>query len=230
MEESIGLMDAEQQELLSQMVAEAVDYIHGKARGEIINQLDNAVDVSETMAAITYKTTRGLLERHKKQGMSMEMDMSLAMGLATEVLDMQVEMWERMNPETQMDTQRLREDALLRTLMAHAENVGDDPAAKEEAAMMLRGFMQDGSVDQAFGYVNQRAANDGLDIEAIIRAGNQMLTRNHAEDPQMQSRRARATAQPTPMAAGVQQGLMAQAGPEVPPGPPPENTPYMWSK
>jgi hypothetical protein len=188
-----------EQGFLSQLIAEAVEYLHGRARKQVVRQLTAADNLSETMSAITYKLARGLLEKHKKQGMSMDIDMGLAMGLATEVIDMQIEMVERVAPERLgTDPQKLREDTLLRTMMMHAEQLKDDPAAQEEAQQLLRAFMQDGSADQAFSYVNQRAAQEGQNVEDMIRAGDSMARQVVGGGQR-------------PVAAGVQQGMGAPA-------------------
>ena len=185
----------DEQELMSQMIAEAVEYIHGKARDQIVEQLRSAEDTADTMAGITYKLTRGLIDKHREQGMAMDMGMDFAIGLATEVIDMQMEMLERIQPGIANSGQKLREDVLLKTVMLHAEETGGSPEAKEQAQQMLRGMMQDGSVDQAFGYVNQRAAQEGLNVEDMIRRGNTMAQEMVGGGQK-------------PVAAGVQQGLM----------------------
>lgn len=182
-------------ELLTQLIAEAVDYIHGKAREQVIEKLTASQNTSETISAITYKLTRGLLEKHKEQGMAMDIEMDLAMGLATEVIDMQMEILERIKPDLGPQAQKIREDALLRTMMIHAEQMEGNPDAKADAETMLRGFIQDGTADTAFGYMNKRAAQEGLSTEDMIRTGNKAVEQMVGGGQ-------------TPVAAGVQQGLM----------------------
>lgn len=196
-------------ELMNQMIAEAVDYVHGRARDQIVKQLGNAKDTSETMAAITYKTAEGILRKYKGKGLDAELD--LAMGLATEVIDMQMEILERVNPNVvNTNQQRLREDALLRTITMYAENLEDTPETQAQAKEMLASFMQDGSVDTAFGYVNRRAKEEGLNVDDMIRRGNAMAmdavgggrrpvadaVQNHVETPEMMQARVRATHAP----------------------------------
>ncbi len=182
-------------ELLTQLVAEAVDYIHGKARDQVVEKLTASENMSETIAAVTYKLTRGLLEKHKEQGLAMDIEMDLAMGLATEVIDMQMEMLERIRPDLGEQSQKIREDSLLRTMMIHAEQMEGNPDAKADAETMMRGFIQDGTADVAFQYMNKRAAEEGLSTEDMIRTGNKAVEQMVGGGP-------------TPVAAGVQQGLM----------------------
>lgn len=172
-------MGDEMQDQLDQLIAEAIDYIHGKGRDAIIEQLDNSDDTSGTMAAITYKVSKALLERHKKDR-SLDITMDLAMGLATEVIDMQVEMLERMNPGLTNNTNvnRLREDALLKTTIMHGEQLEKEggPSLKDDARVMLADFIRDGTADNAFQYVNKRANQEGLNVDDMMRKGNEMLT------------------------------------------------------
>ena len=108
----------------------------------------------------------------------MDITMDMAMGLATGIIDMLMEIQERINPgmSENTNTQRLREDTLLKTTMLHGEQMGDAPETKEEAQSMLRGLMEDGTVDRAFGYVNRRANEEGLNVDDMMRRGNEMLT------------------------------------------------------
>lgn len=186
-------------DLLNQLVAEAVDYIHGTAREQVVKQLSNADDTSETMAAITYKTAEGILSRYKKKGLDAELD--LAMGLATEVIDMQMEILERINPGVaETNQQRLREDALLRTIVIYAENQEDTPEVQAQAKEMLASFAQEGAVDTAFNYVNNRAAQDGLNVDDMIRRGNDMAAQAVGGGQR-------------PVAAGIEQARQADTGP-----------------
>ena len=193
------------QEILNQLVAEAVDYIHGKARDQVVHQLGNAKDTSQTMAGIAYKASEGILKKHKKRGF--DVDMALAMGLATEIIDMELEMLERISPDVaNSNQQQLREDTLLRTMLIHAEKVQEEnPDAKEDAMVMMRSFIEDGSTDQAFEYVNKRAAREGINIDDMKRAGNEMAMSTVGGGKR-------------PVAAGVEQAMQ---------GGPPEDAPLM---
>jgi len=175
---NVGAPPQAQRDLLDQMVAEAVDYIHGKARTQVVEQLRNSTNTSETIAAITYKVSRGIIERHKQDGMAMDIGMDFAVGLAAEIIDMQIEMMERINPgfAENSNMQRVREDAMMRAITLHGEQVEDTPENREEASVMLRGMMQDGTADKAFGYVNNRADQDGLNVDDMMRRGNEQTT------------------------------------------------------
>lgn len=186
--------DTPDADFTNQLIAEAIDYIHGKAKTEIVDLLTKTEDTSGTMGAMAFKITKGLLDKHKDAGMAMDIEMNVAMGLATEVIDMQLEILERVQTETPFDPQRLREDSLIKAITMYGEQFEDDPEAKEAASTMLRGMIQDGTTDKAFGYINKRASQEGANLQDMKRQGMGLLETN--------------APQKTPMAEGVQRGLM----------------------
>lgn len=185
-------------DFINALVAEAVDYVHVQNRDKIVELIGKSDDTAGTMGAITYKLTRGLIEKHKKQGLSLDIEMDTAMGVATEVIDMLMEIQERVETDTPINAQKTREDALLNVMMQHAETLSDDDVSREDAAVMLRGMMQGGEVDQAFGYVNKRAEEEGINPNDMMRQGTELAKQaSEARAPQQK-----------PVAAGVQQALM----------------------
>lgn len=193
--------ESEEVDFINQIVAEAVEYLHVKNLDRVVDLLSKTDDTAGTIGALAYKTTRGLLEKHKKAGMSLDIEMDTAMGVATEVIDMIMEINQRVNADTTMDEQRVREDALLQVMMQHSKELSDDEISRDDAAVMLRGMMQDGTVDEAFGYVNRRAKDEGLNINDIIRKGDDLRDKAMTErGPQKK-----------PVSAGVEQALMGGA-------------------
>lgn len=225
--------DSPEGELLDQMVAEAVEYVHVRAKPEVIETLRKTDNTSATMGALTYKISRGLLERHREAGLNFEVDMNLAMGLATETLDILGEVAERVNPDAAMNIDRVKQDALLHTVSLHGKQLDkeDDPRIREEAKVALRNYMADGSTDMAFNYINQRAKSDGLNTNDMKRRGSQM-----AMDSMQKSAGAK-----NKLAAGVQAGLappppvegipppMTDAPPQGMPPPPQGQAPPLMS-
>ena len=136
----------------------------------------------------------------------------MAMGVATEVIDMQMELLGAVDKTINANPAKMREDALLYTMMQHAEMMADDPNAQSDAAVQLRGMMQDGSVDEAFGYINERSAEEGINVDDMIRRGDDL--RSRAEE----GRAAKSGPGPqmNPMAEGVQQGVQEQQGGPAP--------------
>lgn len=216
-------------DFLNMLAAEAIQYIHADATEEIVNVLTNTSNTSEAIGATAYKITKGLLDRHKPEAISLEADLSHAIALGTEVTDMLVEVVQAAQPEAIMDPDKVREEALLRATVMHGEEVEakGDPDAKEEAGVMYATMMQDGTVDQAFQYVDKRSAELGLNTNDTMRAGIELGTGYTS-----------GLLEKNPLAKGIEQGTqnMAKMGktPEdaAPPpeqGPPPEepNAPLM---
>jgi hypothetical protein len=212
-----GSIDAK---YLNQLTAEAVEYVHGDAREQIVDALNNTDNTPEAVAAITYKVTKGIMERHKKIGLGIEADLSHALALGSEVNDMLVEIIERTQPNSGMDFQKLREESMLRATVMHGEDADtiatDDD--REQAQVMFAGMMQDGSVDEGFKYVNQRSAELGLNPNDMLRTGGQAGVK---QVPQLQAKQ-------RPIAQGVQQGVRnmqempTQAPPSLMGSPPPQ--------
>ena len=196
--------DSEQGQFVDQLTAEAIEYIHGTAKDEVLSAVTDTDNTGAAIGATTYKITAGLLDKHKKEGMAMDIEMDVVMGVATEVIDMLAEILEATQPDAIGNGQKLREDALLQAMMMHTEKFEGDDRAKEEAEVMLRGMVQDGTADKAFNYVNKRAAEEGVNTNDMQRQGNTLL----ADSGYSQNRNAQ---QERPVAAGVRQGLMEQS-------------------
>lgn len=188
-------------DFINSMVAEAVDYVHGENRDKVVELLAKSDDTSGTIGAITYKLTRGLIEKHKKAGLALDIEMDTALGVATEIIDMLMEVQERVQEDHSYDPQKIREDALLHVMTQHSETLSDDDVSRQDAAVMLRGMMQGGEVDQAFDYVNKRAKAEGINPQDMMRQGTELAKQASAA----------AAPQKKPVAAGVQQGLMGGA-------------------
>ena len=203
-------------DFLNQLSAEAIQYIHEDAREQIVDVLTNTDNTTEAVAATTYKITKGLLERHKTEAMDLEADMSHAVALATEVTDMLVEVVEAVQPDAAMDTDKLREEALMRATVMHGENLEQqgDPQQKEEAQVIYARMMQEGTVDEAFSYVNKKAEQHGINTNDMMRKGNEL------SQPFLKQQVDQNVAKQKPLAAAVSQATQAPANP-----PPPEPQP-----
>lgn len=186
--------DTPEAEFTNQLIAEAVEYIHEKNIDGVVKLLTESKDTADTMGALAYKVTKGLIDKHKKAGMAMDIEFNVAMGLATEVIDMELEILDKIQKDPLYDPQRLREDALMHAIVMYGEKHQDDPEAKEASQTMLRAMMMDGTTDQAFSYVNKRAAQEGVNINDMKRQGMGMLEQSGP--------------QKNPVAEGVQRGLM----------------------
>jgi len=201
------------QMFISQLTAEAQEYIFDTAKEEVRDAITNTENSAEAIGATTYKVTKGLLDKYKKVGISLEADMSHALALGTEITDMLVETVQAMQPEAILNPDKLREEALMRATVMHGEDIEklDDPEAKEEAQVMYANMMDDGTVDQAMGYVNSRSADLGLNTNDMMRTGVEQGTK-FAQDTM---------AAKDPLAEGIAKGLhnMSTPGQAAPPAP-----------
>ena len=186
--------------LVDQLVAESVEYIYGREFDNVTSLLRNSKDTSGTIAALTFKTVKGVLKKKKDQ-LDLDIEMDTAMGVATEVIDMQLEILEKVQPDAVMDPQKIREDSLTRAMVMYGEQFNDDETARSDAQVMLRRMMNEGVTDQAFNYVNKRAKDTGLNTNDIMRTGGEVL--------------ARQAPQQTPLAGGIRQGLMGEPTPPM---------------
>ena len=197
-------VDSRELELVEDMQADVLEYIHGVGTEQIINLLDESVNTSETMAVIAYKAVRGVAEKHKATA-RVEMDMDMMLGVTTDAIDMIVEVAEASGQvHKSMNIQQLKEDTLLRTTVMHGEQVPQTEENRQRAATDLRDYVADGA-DKAFDYVNRRAQAEGINPQNMVRAGNEMLygSRTPVEDK---------------LKEGVKKGLMSQTA--VGSGPP----------
>jgi len=174
------------QELVNSLNKQVEQHIHGQGREEILAQLEQS-PTPDTIAKITHDLIMMMDGQASQRGAPLEMD--VIMGVATETIDILVEILEAMG-QAQGDPEDIREETLIKTLLLHMETIGDDPEEKAAAQQLLQGLMADGSVDMAMKHINSKADASPEQMQA---AGAAMIA------PQQ-----------TPVAAGVRQGLMDQ--------------------
>ena len=168
---------------INQIVTKVEQYIHGAAREQIISQLEQN-PTAKAVAAITYKIVIGADEQATQKGVSLELD--ILMAVATEAIDMLIEIMEAMGAKFNAD--EMREESLLQLVILHMEQVGDDPEEKAAAEEMLAVLTEDGTMQKSMEHIDSKA---DASSEQMLAAGQQMVA------PQKK-----------PVAAGVQRGLM----------------------
>lgn len=213
-----GTVDADFLNLLS---AEAIEYIHDTSKDQVVNVLTNTDDTAAAVGATAYKITKGLMTKYKPDAMSLEADMSHATALATEVTDMLIEVVEATQPNAAMDVDKIREEALMRAVVMHGEDVDKnaDETTREEAQAIYANMMADGSVDEAFGYVNKRSQELGINPNDTERKGIQGgldWVKNHPNFMQKK-----------PLAQSVAEGVELERSRAMPP---PDQQPGLMSE
>lgn len=160
-------------------------HIHGRKREQILDQFSRN-PTADAVASITYDLIRKMDEQASQRNSPLELD--VLMGVATETIDILVEIMEAMG--INMDPNEMREEALMKMVLLHMQFVEDDPEEKAAAQELLMALQEGGEFDQGMEYIQKRASASPEELQA---AGAAMVS------PQQ-----------TPMAAGVQQGLMNQ--------------------
>lgn len=170
--------DPREAELVEEMTLDAMEYIHGKGTKTLVDMLKNSTEQSATLASFAYMVVRQAAEKHQATA-TVEMDMDMLMGVATETIDMAYEVAEAAGQVIPgSDVKRGKEDTLLKLTVMHGENIKGDqpdytPEQKQAAATDLRDYMSDGGTQKAFNYLNTRAKQEGLNPLDMMRAGNE---------------------------------------------------------
>lgn len=173
------------QELVTSLVKQVEQHIHGRAREEILAKLEQS-PTADTMAQIVYDLVMLMDQQASTRGAPLGVD--VLMGVATETIDMLIEIMEAMGIKPNVD--ELREETLIKIILLHMKAVEDDPEEKAAAQELLAELTSDGTMDQVMDHIGQRA---NMSSEQMQMAGQSM-----------------AGPRQNPVAAGVRQGLMNQ--------------------
>ena len=173
------------QALIDNLNKQIEQHIHGPAREKTLSQLQRN-PTAQAVAAITYEIIMEMDSQAAARKAPLEMDVVLA--VATETIDMLLEIMVAMGIQIKMD--EMREESLLKLSLIHMKEVEDrgDPEEIEAAKAMLAALGEEGLIDQSMQHINSRASASPEEMQV---AGQRMMAPKQ-----------------TPMAAGVQQGLM----------------------
>ena len=171
------------QALVDKLNHQVEQHIHGRQREKILTQLQKN-PTADAVASLTYELITGMDKQAEERGAPIGLDVIL--GVATETIDILVEIMEAMGVE--MDPEEMRSESLMKMVLLHMQMVEDDPAEKAAAQEMLVALTEDGSIDQSMEYISKAA--------------------NASPEQMQQAGQVIATPQQDPLAAGVQQGLM----------------------
>lgn len=142
------------------MVAGLRGHIFGKGEQGIVEQLTKAQgdEIGRVMGEITFALVQEAA--HQAESAGRELSMDILLGVATEVID---DLSELMDAHGVTITDKDREYALLYAQQLYQQSL--DPSEEEQAAakQQLAALKQDGSVDTATKYVQQRGMEAGVD-------------------------------------------------------------------
>ena len=171
------------QDLVNRLVSQVEKTLHGPAREQILGQLEQN-PTADAVAEITYQIVTGLEGQAEQGGAPVELD--ILMGVATETIDMLVEIMEAMG--IKLNPEEMGEESLMKMVLLHMKAVEGDPEQKAAAQELLASLAEDGTVDETMAHINGKASASPEEMQA---AGAQM-----------------GAPQRKPVAAAVQQGLM----------------------
>ena len=168
------------QQIVNQLVAEVEKQLHGPMREQMLQKLE-ASPTADTVAEAAHNTVMAI---DGSSDAPIELDILLA--VVTETIDMMVEVMEAMGIE--MNSEEMREEALMKVIILHMESIGDDPEQKAVMQEILEEMMADGTLDEGMNTIASRA------------------DQSHAQ--MAEAGVAMAAPQQKPLAAGIKQGLM----------------------
>jgi len=180
-----GPPDAREAELVENMVLDAMEYVHGRGTDNILRVLRETEGTAHTVAEAAYRVVKRVAKKNEATA-RVAMDMDMMLGVATETIDMVVEVAQAantLNPGANL--QSLKGDALLGMSVMHGTALGAPTTdQKAQAATDMRDYMADEGTRKAFDYVASRANEQGLNVNDMVRAGNQLLygSRTPVED------------------------------------------------
>ena len=194
-QDQASLIDASDEEQLELMADAISDYIHGDAREHVATSMANAGEEAlvDTLAAMSYQILTMVSDQVAKSAPE-TVTLDVLLPLATVTIDYLIEVAEAVGVPVpnMLDVQ---EDSLLRMIEIHMAKVGDDPEQKAIADEMFKEYLEDGSFDDAAGYVQQRLKDRGQDPSVMEEGGKELLAPKQNQ-----------------LSAGVQQGLIDQSG------------------
>jgi len=171
------------QALVDSLVSQVERHIHGRGRDEILQKLEQN-PTADTVAEVTHTTIMDIDTQAAQRGAPIEIDVII--GVATEIIDMLIEIMDAMGIQTNPD--ELREESLIKVAILHGESVEGDPEQKAASEAVLAALVEDGTMDMSMAHINEQASAEEGQMRA---AGRQMA--GPARDP---------------VSAGVEQGLM----------------------
>jgi hypothetical protein len=174
------------QQLVDSLNSQVEKYIHGPHREDILALLEQS-PTADAVAEVTHKAVMAIDAQASERGAPVELD--VLMGVATETIDMLIEIMQAMGIE--LNVGEVREESLLKVVMLHMESVGDDPEQKAAAQEMLAVLTEDGTMQKSMAHIDGKADASTKEMQV---AGQQMVA------PKQK-----------PLTAGIQRGLMDEA-------------------
>lgn len=149
---------ASEEDTFVMMVSGLRSHIFGKGEQGIVEQMAQADEIGRVMGEITFALVQEAAHQAEENGRELSMD--ILMGVATEVIDDLAELAIASGMEVQ---DKDREYALLFAQQLYVDNSNPSDDERNIAKQSLAAMKEDGSVDTATKYVQQRGAEEGVD-------------------------------------------------------------------
>lgn len=140
------------------MVAGLREHVFGKGEAGIMRAMTQADDRGRVLGEIVFALVQEAAKQAKMAGNDLDMD--ILMGVATELIDDITELLAAHGITLQ---QKEREYGLLYAQQLYVENYNPSPDDRNAAKQQLAQYQQDGSLDTAVKYVQQRGTEEGTD-------------------------------------------------------------------
>lgn len=140
------------------MVAGLRKYVFGPGEQGIVDAMQKADQPGRVLGEVVFSLVQEAAKQAKSQNNDLNMD--ILMGVATELID---DITELMHAHGMDIQQKDREFALLYAQQLYVQNYNPTADDREAAKAQLGQYQQDGSVDTAVKYVQQRGAEAGTD-------------------------------------------------------------------
>lgn len=140
------------------MVAGLREHVFGNGEAGIVQRMQQADDPGRVLGEIVFALVHEAATQAEKAGHELSMD--ILMGVATELID---DVTELLAAHGMQLSPKAREYALLVAQQLYVENSNPDQQERDTAKQALAGLQQDGSVNMAVQYVQQRGTEAGAD-------------------------------------------------------------------
>lgn len=155
-------------EVFATMTAGLREHVFGKGEQGIVEAMKSADDPGRVMGEIVFALVQEAAHQAEEQGAEMTMDILL--GVATELID---DITELMDAYGMKLDDKQREYALLYAQQLYVDSSNPSPDERRAAQQDLAGMQQDGSLDTAVSYVQQRGTEAGVDPFGVNQMGEE---------------------------------------------------------
>lgn len=158
------------QQLFENMVAGITEFMFGKGKGDIANQLAGSKELSQTIGEIAFTLVQSAVEQVKQAGQEQAMDMDLLFGVAAETIDSLIRMVQALHLQAKPENE-LREQAMIVAVQSYLQTA--KPGSDEQAAaqQMLAQMHANGTTDQAAQELQGIGERAGVDPFAGAQGG-----------------------------------------------------------